>query len=203
MAKDKVEKLEVHPLITAQEQSGEATIEFRGFVGTGDDSVLRLYADLGMSSYVDIPREAVVYVEKDQSAEIGKVRAFVSPDKKVTEVYQQRVYANNSSFPAAIMLTPELIDSLKEGLKPHGTRPVLPWVKCEREFISTATRAENFHTTGHSVEAYTMAGQAIDLLKKCMEKINPKYLKWFYGTDNVDEIVNLYESKYLSWIVKE
>ena len=142
MANKIIEKLEVHPLIAAQEQSGEATIEFRGFVGTGDGDVLRLYADLGMSSYVDIPKEAVVYVEKDQSVETGKVRAFVSPDNKVTEVYQHRVYANDSSFSAATMLTPELIQSLTGGLKPYGTGgPVLPWVICEREFILTTTRA--------------------------------------------------------------
>ncbi|MDH3282570.1 MAG: hypothetical protein OEQ18_15785 [Gammaproteobacteria bacterium] len=202
MAKDKIEKVDIHPLIAAQERSGEATIEFRGFVGTGGDDVLRLYGDLGMSSYVDIPKDAVVYLEKDPSAETGKVRAFVSPDKKITEVWQNRVYANDSFFPATIMLTPELIRSLKGGWKPAGPRPVLPWVKCEKDFISTATRAGTLHSTDPT-RAYMMASQALDLLRTCLEKIDPKYLKWFYGTDNVGEIVNQYASEYLPWIVEE
>ena len=131
MANERIEKLEVHPLIAAQEQSGETTIEFRGFVGTGDDEVLRLYTDLGMFSYVDIPKDAVVHVEKDLDGVTGKVRSFVSPDKKVTEVNKRTVPAHASLFSTSLasidLISPGQLELLRKewemGSTGNGVRP--------------------------------------------------------------------------------
>ena len=45
MADEKIEELEIHPQIKAQEPTGEPNIEFRGYVGTGEEGTLRLYVD--------------------------------------------------------------------------------------------------------------------------------------------------------------
>jgi hypothetical protein len=99
MADHEIEKLEVHPLIKALDAKGEFAIEFRGFLGTGDEKTLRLYADLGMTSYVDIPKEGIIHAEQD-SAERGRVHAFVRADQKVLEVHRQSVTALRSAFSA-------------------------------------------------------------------------------------------------------
>lgn len=104
MANDKIEKLDIHPLIKAQEAKGEPTVEFRGFIGTGDKETLRLYAELSMSSYVDIPEEGLVHVEQDPS-ERGKIRVFVRADQRVREVNRRTVTAQASAFSATVFPT--------------------------------------------------------------------------------------------------
>lgn len=97
MATDKTDKLETHPLMKVLESTTEGAVEFRGFVGSRDDKTLRLYADLGMSAYVDIPREGVMHAEQD-TAERGKARVFVRAGQKVIEVHRHPVWAEDSSF---------------------------------------------------------------------------------------------------------
>jgi hypothetical protein len=115
MANDKEEKLAIHPLIEAQEPKGEPTIEFRGFLGTADEETLRLYSDLSMSSYVDIPKGGVVYVEQDPSGETGKLRAFVRTDQKVREVNTRTVVAWSSALSATVSSTAGSFPQLEPG----------------------------------------------------------------------------------------
>ncbi|MGH8069424.1 MAG: hypothetical protein ACRERE_30145 [Candidatus Entotheonellia bacterium] len=134
MANDKIEKLEIHPLIKAQEPSGQPTVEFRGFVGAGDDKTLRIYTDLSMSSYIDIPKEGLVYVEQDPTGETGKVRAFVHADQKVREVNRRTVTAQASAF--SVTVFPTYMDPPDPTLVLGGLRGC--YYRCEGIFATQA-----------------------------------------------------------------
>lgn len=86
-----------HPLIAIVEKSGDATVEFRGFVGGEAENVVRLYVDLDAFACIEIPKDAVLHWEKDKS-NIGRVRVFVSASSSITEVRKQRRSAGSSSL---------------------------------------------------------------------------------------------------------
>ena len=207
MVKQNIEKLEVHPLIAAQEQSGETTIEFCGFVGSRDDETLRLYTDLGMSSYLKIPKEAVVHVEEDLDGVTGKVRVFVSSHKLVTEVYQYQLQANASLLSvAATILDADLARMLREGLKSGSTPPMFPWVACVQTFVKRAAQVRQMWIDAElkcgrpdtrpnecdqaMANADRAANQAVSILHQCLTQVQPRYLTFFFGTEKVAEIVD-------------
>jgi hypothetical protein len=128
---------EVHPLIRALEQSGEEVVEFAGFVGTGDDSVLRLYRDLQASAYVDIPRDAVLHREPDADGATGKVRVFVRAKAEVTELHKLRVTASASSF----SIVPFAVTTYDWAINPPPLRLLSCPQKCEQEFVPYAADA--------------------------------------------------------------
>lgn len=84
---------EVHPVVAALEKAGEPAVVIRGYRGTSDDAVVRLYHSLGTSACVEIPRAAVVYLEAEKSSEPGAVRAFVRASSEILTVQRYRVRA--------------------------------------------------------------------------------------------------------------
>lgn len=133
VAQENGDKPEIHPVIAALEADGEGAIEFGGFLGAGDDETLRLYADLGMSSYLDIPRNSVVHIGSDPSGEPGKVRAFVRRDQKVREVNQRFVAAFASAFSTSAFPDPKFPEVEHGGLRGCYGR-------CESAFAQQADR---------------------------------------------------------------
>jgi hypothetical protein len=49
MSDNAFETLEIHPLVKAQEKHHTTAVEFRGYSGTGDERVIRLYGNLEMT----------------------------------------------------------------------------------------------------------------------------------------------------------
>ncbi len=89
----------VHPLIKAMEKCGEATVELRGFLGTSKDDTIRLYDVLNTSSYMEIPKDAVLYFEPLESNEPGKYRAFVTANQSVKIVRRLHAFEVVSHLP--------------------------------------------------------------------------------------------------------
>jgi hypothetical protein len=78
-----------HPVIVALEDRKVRAVPFRGYLGSGGEGVLRLYTSLDLSTYVDIPQEAVVHVQPSDTEE-GYVSVVVEATATVTIVRQQR-----------------------------------------------------------------------------------------------------------------
>ena len=100
LAKVTLKTPDVHPLIRALEEHGEATVELRGFLGTSEGDVVRLYRSLDTSSYVEFPKDAVVYLEKMEDGEPSEVRVFVAGDQTALEVRRTKVHDLDIVWPA-------------------------------------------------------------------------------------------------------
>lgn len=140
MSNNPFENLDIHPLIKAQEKHHTPAIEFRGFLGTGNERMVRLYENLKISSYVEIPKDEILYWEKETSGEVGKVRVSVSASTEVTEVYQHQVMARSSalSFNGALVADDDRRPPL--GWRPE---PIDFWScagKCEGALIRAVAR---------------------------------------------------------------
>src|SRR4051794_1119636 len=83
----------VHPVIVALEKTDVSTVVIDGSLGTSKDAVIRLYHGLDTSAYVEIPREAVIYMEPDKDGEPGAVRAFVRASSEILSVQRNRIRA--------------------------------------------------------------------------------------------------------------
>ncbi|TAH51630.1 MAG: hypothetical protein EYC68_09710 [Chloroflexota bacterium] len=207
MANHKIEKLEIHPLIKAQEPKGEPTIEFRGFVGTGDDGTLRLYMDLSMSSYIDIPKEGLVYVEKDSSGETGKVRAFVHTDQKVREVNKRTVIAWASALSATAFPTTDRFP-LPElgGLIGCYNRCEAIFANQAADILQKRSRAllvcsqygtSSIQCQQANAEAIDSENRAVGALHQCIEQCRLNAPRLFPFSPPVGEIVASIVKKYL------
>jgi hypothetical protein len=91
-------KGDIHPLMIAREKSDEHKIEFQGFLRPADKNFIRLYMDLQMLSFVEIPEEAILYWKKSSSGQTGKISVFVSASKQVTEINRRFVTAYSSTL---------------------------------------------------------------------------------------------------------
>ena len=127
MSIDTPEVPKVHPLIAALERRDEATVELRGFLGTSGDKVVRLYQAMDTSSYVEIPKDGLVYLETLENGEPGEVRAFVIADLKVLEV--RRLQASDLSVELEFVAHPEVLQSFWSCAR-----------RCEITFAAAATR---------------------------------------------------------------
>jgi hypothetical protein len=85
----------VHPVIAALEKADASTVVIEGFLGTSADAVIRLYDALDTSAYVEIPKQAVVYIEPHKNGEPGAVRAFVRASEQILSVRRWRVRAGD------------------------------------------------------------------------------------------------------------
>ncbi len=112
----------VHPIIASLEKADAATIVIEGFVGTSQDAVVRLYPALDASDYVEIPKQAVVYIDTDKQGGPGAVRAFVRASSEILSVQRLRLPAGNymPALPPGISRQPRMCadfceDSFKSG----------------------------------------------------------------------------------------
>ncbi len=152
MSETGIDGVTIHPLIAAQEQRDERAVEFRGFLGTTGARAVRLYPDLDTTSYVEIPKDAVLHWEKDADAVVGKIRVYVAAACDVTEVHRRRVVARSSALSVygarrgspcgcgARLTADERRLALARPPRPMTafTRCV---IRCEGAFASMATRA--------------------------------------------------------------
>jgi hypothetical protein len=207
MANDEIDKMEVHPLVKALESKGEVAVEFRGFVGAGDEKTLRLYADLGMSAYVDIPRDAIIHAEPD-STERGKARAFVRADQKVVEVHRYPVTAQHSAFSTGGFPTTG-DDDFRE---PERGGLIGCYGRCESAFAIQAgiiTQLRNIAFTQcaqygldsercqQATNAATQAEQrAVGILEDCIKQCRIAYPITLFPPRPVAEIVAAIVKKY-------
>src|SRR5436189_243811 len=66
----------VEQLMRAAPQ-GEKLVELRGYVGTSTPDTVRLYADLSLSRYFDIPRSAIVHLVQEGDPKTGPVKIYL------------------------------------------------------------------------------------------------------------------------------
>jgi len=95
MSKEISETPKVHPLIAALEKCDEPTVVFQGFLGTSESTVVRLYQALDTSSYMEIPKHGLVYLEAPESGEPGEVRLFVTGSIEILEVHKRHLRASD------------------------------------------------------------------------------------------------------------
>lgn len=124
----------VHPVIAALEKANEQAVIIRGYIGTSEDKILRLYQDLDTSSYIEIPRETVLHLETENHGEVGSVRAYVRASSEILTVQRSRVRAADWA-------------DVRIGDRPLELPPIRPkptfWTcagECEGVFIDLAIR---------------------------------------------------------------
>jgi hypothetical protein len=90
---DKLTDPVVNPAIAALEKTDFSTVIIKGFLGTSENSVVRLYRGFDTSAYVEIPRKGVVHMEPDKDGETGSYRVFVRASCEILSVLQRRLPA--------------------------------------------------------------------------------------------------------------
>jgi hypothetical protein len=126
MSKEKSWIPVVHPLIKAMEESKESMVEIHGFFGTSknENETVRLYDALDASSYMEIPKDAVLYMEPLEGDELGKIRVFVLSSQSIKLVHHMLSSEVISRWPV-IKRTPDFWSCAR---------------KCEDSFASMASR---------------------------------------------------------------
>jgi hypothetical protein len=133
-----------HPVIAALEERQEDAVQFVGYSGTGTEGTIRLYPNLNVSSFVEIPGDAIISRE-DVPESTGMVRVLVTPTAEVREGTQRRVFAQSSVYRAT---SPSwLPPGLPPGewtwtvIPPHDLGPLHPTISprvcvqlCERQY---------------------------------------------------------------------
>ena len=93
-----------------------------------------------MSSYVDIPHDAIVHVEEQNQTEAGKVRVFVRPNTKIIEVQKRHLLATGSSYAPVSIANEEFTRFFRD----HPVRRA--WDVCieraERSFATAALEVQ-------------------------------------------------------------
>jgi hypothetical protein len=122
-------EISVHPVIVALEKTGESAVVIDGFLGTGTDSVIRLYQSLDTSAYLEISKGAIIHMEVDKF-EPNAIRVFVRASSEILSVWRERVRAGD----------------YRQGPRPPDLPPLQPnptfWTcaaSCESVFASRAT----------------------------------------------------------------
>src|SRR5262245_59177677 len=70
--------IEPNPLVEQMLRSApEGIVELKGYVGPSTPEMVRLYMSLTLSSYVEIPRSAIVNVLQEGDPKIGPVKLYV------------------------------------------------------------------------------------------------------------------------------
>lgn len=98
----------IHPVIAALEKADASTVVLNGFLGTSKGAVVRLYHALDTSDYVEIPREAVIYMEPDKHGEPGAFRAFIRASSEILSVRRRRFRAADFTGMFTAIPQPEL-----------------------------------------------------------------------------------------------
>lgn len=83
----------VHPVIAALEKADEQAVIMRGYIGTSEDKVLRLYQDLDTSSYIEIPRESILHLETANHGDVSQVCALVRASSEILTAQRSRMRA--------------------------------------------------------------------------------------------------------------
>jgi hypothetical protein len=101
---DELKKVPADTLVMAQADKGEAAVELRGYKGdTQRQGYLRLHPDRSMTSYADVPEDAVLDWEwEDPVAQKGKLKVYVAASREIEEVQMRarRVAARASALAA-------------------------------------------------------------------------------------------------------
>ena len=88
--------VKVHPVIAKLEGTGKAATVLVGYPGEAQNGTFRLYRDLDMSAYADVPLDAVLHSEEDEDG--GPTRLYVLGDASLTENVVTEVNARLSRY---------------------------------------------------------------------------------------------------------
>ncbi len=88
--------VKVHPVIARLEGTGKAAAVLLGYPGKARDGSFRLYRDLDMSAYAEVPLEAVLHSEEGEDG--GPTRLYVLGDAALTETVVSDVNASLSRY---------------------------------------------------------------------------------------------------------
>lgn len=100
-----VEQPEVHPLVRDLISHGEGrVVSLAGYVGPSERGVLRLYADLGLRTSIELPLAAVVRVVPDRDDKNGPSVVLFRADAEVT--YTQTATMRVDQVLAAVTAAP-------------------------------------------------------------------------------------------------
>lgn len=100
-----VEQPEIHPLIRELIPHGPGgVVSLAGYIGPSDRGVLRLYADLGLRTYVELPLDSVVRVVPDREDRNGPSVVLFRTEAEVT--YTQTATMRVDQVLAAVASTP-------------------------------------------------------------------------------------------------
>jgi hypothetical protein len=165
-----LEDQEVNPVIAAQQHLGQSLTELRGFLGKGPEGIIRLYADLNMDSYADIPKDAVVYWQEVTEDQKGEYRVFVPVTTQITEIYSIRLSADRSSFSIQGRI----------GFRPPPPIHVSPFYdcsrKCEAEYADLVREAQRLETQAGQENrqdiAENLMRRANDLRERASDALN-------------------------------
>lgn len=109
-----VEQPEVHPLVRELLPHGVGgAVSLTGYVGPSDRGTLRLYADLSLRTYVEIPLASVVRVVPDRENRNGPSVVLFRTDAEVT--YAQTATMRVDQVLAAVAAAPPSASGMSGG----------------------------------------------------------------------------------------
>jgi hypothetical protein len=82
---------------------GEQIVELKGYVGPSTADTVRLYADLMLSRYIEIPRNAIVNMVQEGDPKTGLVKLYVRSSATVVVASRFSVNAGSLSLRASAL----------------------------------------------------------------------------------------------------
>lgn len=103
--KDSDPKPKVHPVVEklVKAAGDDSVAQLEGYVGPSRGDTVRLYLTLELTSYADIPRDALLHVEELSEAG-GRVRAHLLGSREIQLVARRSVSVRASRLSSALRL---------------------------------------------------------------------------------------------------
>jgi hypothetical protein len=98
--KREYKKPKVNSLIAAllETEKEDMAVTLEGYVGPSNSSTLRLYLDLGVTHYIDVPDESVLQIEDLHESGDGRVRVWVKGSSEIRTVTIGKAAPHTAQF---------------------------------------------------------------------------------------------------------
>ncbi len=158
--------------ILAETQRKSGGFATTGYVTDWDDDVMRVYFDLNLDTYAEIPTGAVVHAEYAEDDKLGRANLVVAGDAPITLVQTQRTQVS----PAAMNLMnayEQAVDDQKDASLIQAMRPGGSMTQCSPDPCSCGGHAQGGKTIGEVDARPSRSARRRDRLRSAA--------RWFGG----------------------
>ena len=107
-------EMQLNPLIEklAEEGGQEQIVSIEGYLGKGEDETIRLYKDLNLGKYLEVPRQSVLAVEQTAPGIKQKTTLYVEASTAIKSTRILTAYAVANPLPDK--QSPEVCEDFRE-----------------------------------------------------------------------------------------
>lgn len=121
MCKEKKAELKVNPIVAKllKADGQDSIVEIEGYVGSVEEGTVRLYKNLGLSEYVEVPEDSILHTINIPDDKGGRVKVYIEASTEVVSVSIRRLTTRAGDLEEQVMDT----DGVRMGLVFFQRRP--------------------------------------------------------------------------------